>query len=203
MQNKQNKAVTYNATVTNEKLSVLSNLVNVGKNASVLLTIGKAMMKGNELPTWAKAMPLSHFENVFNLSERSLAKVCNTDSYHDLRAMINTHLKGEVIKTSQAESLDKIMTIKSFQDMSVLKEIKMAYVAHTQTKHLLNVISFMTGAHDTSVPNVEVKQIDLSALTDTLNNLDESQALLMLEVLQGRLNVIAQTTEQVKTKKAA
>lgn len=203
MQNKQNKAVTYNATVTNEKLSVLSNLVNVGKNASVLLTIGKAMMKGNELPTWAKAMPLSHFENVFNLSERSLAKVCNTDSYHDLRAMINTHLKGEVIKTSQAGSLDKIMTIKSFQDMSVLKEIKMVYVSHTQTKHLLNVISFMTGAHDTSVPNVEVKQIDLSALTDTLNNLDESQALLMLEVLQGRLNVIAQTTEQVKTKKAA
>lgn len=201
MQNKQNQAVTYNATVTNEKLSVLSNLVNVGKNASVLLTIGKAMMKGNELPTWAKAMPLSHFENVFNLSERSLAKVCNTDSYHDLRAMINTHLKGEVIKTSQAESLDKIMTIKSFQDMSVLKEIKMAYVAHTQAKHLLNVISFMTGAHDTSVPNVEVKQIDLSALTDTLNNLDESQALLMLEVLQGRLNVITQ--DQVKTKKVA
>lgn len=203
MQNKQNQAVTYNATVTNEKLSVLSNLVNVGKNASVLLTIGKAMIKGNELPTWAKAMPLSHFENVFNLSERSLAKVCNTDSYHEIRSMINTHLKGEVIKTSQAESLDKIMTIKAFQDMIILKEIKNAYVAHSQAKQLLKVISFMTGAHDTSVPNVEVKQIDLSALTDTLNNLDESQALLMLEVLQGRLNVIAQVTEQVKTKKAA
>ena len=196
MQNKQNQAVSYNATVTNEKLSVLSNLVNVGKNASVLLTIGKAMMKGNELPTWAKAMPLTHFENVFNLSEKSLAKVCNTDSYHDLRAMINTHLKGEVIKTSQAESLDKIMTIKAFQDMSVLKEIKNAYVAHTQAKQLLNVISFMTGAHDISVPTVAPKQLDLSALTDTLNNLDESQALLMLEVLQGRLNVIAQ--DQVK-----
>ena len=203
MQNKQNQAVTYNATVTNEKLSVLSNLVNVGKNASVLLTIGKAMIKGNELPTWAKAMPLTHFENVFNLNERSLAKVCNTDSYHDLRAMINTHLKGEVIKTSQAESLDKIMTVKAFQDMSVLKEIKMAYVAHTQAKQLLNVISFMTGAHYTSVPSVTPNQLDLSVLTDTLNNLDESQALLMLEVLQGRLNVIAQTTEQVKTKKVA
>ncbi len=93
MLNKQNQAVTYNATVTNEKLSVLSSLVNVGKNASVLLTIGKAMIKGNELPKWAKAMPLSHFENVFNLSEESLAKVCNTDSYHEIRAMINTHLK--------------------------------------------------------------------------------------------------------------
>ena len=196
MQNKQNQAVSYNATVTNEKLSVLSNLVNVGKNASVLLTIGKAMMKGNELPTWAKAMPLTHFENVFNLSEKSLAKVCNTDSYHDLRAMINTHLKGEVIKTSQAENLDKIMTIKAFQDMSVLKEIKNAYVAHTQAKQLLNVIGFMAGAHDISVPTVAPKQLDLSALTDTLNNLDESQALLMLEVLQGRLNVIAQ--DQVK-----
>ena len=196
MQNKQNQAVSYNATVTNEKLSVLSNLVNVGKNASVLLTIGKAMMKGNELPTWAKAMPLTHFENVFNLSEKSLAKVCNTDSYHDLRAMINTHLKGEVIKTSQAENLDKIMTIKAFQDMSVLKEIKNAYVAHSRAKQLLKVFSFMTGAHDISVPTVAPKQLDLSALTDTLNNLDESQALLMLEVLQGRLNVIAQ--DQVK-----
>ena len=196
MLNKQNQAVTYNATVTNEKLNVLSNLVNVGKNASVLLTIGKAMIKGNELPTWAKAIPLSHFENVFNLSEKSLSKVCNTDSYHDIRAMINTHLKGEVIKTSQAESLDKIMTIKAFQDMSVLKEIKTAYVAHSQAKQLLKLFSFLTGAHDTSVPKMESKQIDLSKLTSTLNSLDESQALLMLEVLQGRLNVISQDNLQ-------
>ncbi len=196
MLNKQNQAVTYNATVTNEKLSVLSNLVNVGKNASVLLTIGKAMIKGNDLPTWAKAMPLSHFENVFNLSEESLAKVCNTDSYHEIRAMINTHLKGEVIKTSQAKSLDKIMTIKTFQDMSILKEIKNAYVAHSQAGQLLKVFSFMTGAHNTSVPTVEVKKINLSELTSTLNSLDESQALLMLEVLQGRLNVLSQDNLQ-------
>ena len=196
MLNKQNQAVTYNATVTNEKLSVLSNLVNVGKNASVLLTIAKAMMKGNELPTWAKAMPLSHFENVFNLSEKSLAKVCNTDSYHELRAMINIHLKGEVIKTSQAESLDKIMTIKAFQDMSILKEIKNAYIAHSQAKQLLKVIGFMTGAHDTSVPKVESKQVDLSELTSTLNRLDESQVLLMMEVLQGRLNALSQDSLQ-------
>ena len=196
MQNKQNQAVTYNATVTNEKLSVLSNLVNVGKNASVLLTIGKAMMKGNELPTWAKAMPLTHFENVFNLSEKSLAKVCNTDSYHEIRSMINIHLKGEVIKASQAESLDKIMTVKAFQDMSILKEIKNAYVAHSQAKQLLNAISFMTGAHDTSVPNVEVKKIDLSELTSTLNTLDENQVLLMMQVLQGRLNELSQDNLQ-------
>ena len=196
MLNKQNQAVTYNATVTNEKLNVLSNLVNVGKNASVLLTIGKAMMKGNDLPTWAKAMSLTHFENVFNLSEKSLAKVCNTDSYHELRSMINTHLKGGVIKTSQAESLDKIMTIKAFQDMSILKEIKNAYIAHSQAKQLLKLFSFLTGAHDTSVPTVEVKKIDLSELTSTLNSLDESQALLMLEVLQGRLNVISQDNLQ-------
>lgn len=196
MLNKQNQAVTYNATVTNEKLSVLSNLVNVGKNASVLLTIGKAMMKGNDLPTWAKTMPLSHFENVFNLSEKSLAKVCNTDSYHEIRAMINIHLKGEVIKTSQAESLDKIMTIKAFQDMSILKEIKNAYVANSQAKQLLKVFSFMTGAHDTSVPSVEAKKIDLSELTSTLNTLDESQVLLMMEVLQGRLNALSQDNLQ-------
>ena len=196
MLNKQNQAVTYNATVTNEKLSVLSNLVNVGKNASVLLTIGKAMMKGNDLPTWAKAMPLSHFENVFNLSEKSLAKVCNTDSYHELRTMINTHLKGEVIKTSQVESLDKIMTIKAFQDMSILKEIKNSYIAHSQAKQLLKLFSFLTGAHDTSVPNVEVKQIDLSELTSTLNALDESQVLLMMQVLQGRLNELSQDNLQ-------
>ena len=196
MLNKQNQAVTYNAIVTKEKLSVLSNLVNIGKNASVLLTIGKAMMKGNELPTWAKTMPLSHFENVFNLSEKSLAKVCNTDSYHELRAMINIHLKGEVIKTSQAESLDKIMTIKAFQDMGILKEIKNAYVANSQAKQLLKVFSFMTGAHDTSVPTVEVKKIDLSELTSTLNSLDESQVLLMMQVLQGRLNELSQDNLQ-------
>ena len=153
-------------------------------------------MKGNELPTWAKTMPLSHFENVFNLSEKSLARVCNTDSYHEIRAMINIHLKGEVIKTSQAESLDKIMTIKAFQDMSILKEIKNAYVAHSQAKQLLKVISFMTGSHDTSVPSVEAKKIDLSELTSTLNTLDESQVLLMMQVLQGRLNELSQDNIQ-------
>lgn len=188
MLNKANQAVTYNATVTNEKLSVLSNLVNVGKNASVLLTIGKAMMKGNELPTWAKAMPLSHFEKVFNLSEKSLAKVCNTDSYHEIRSMINIHLKGEVIKTSQAESLDKIMTVKTFQDMSILKDIKNAYVAHSQGKQLLKVLSFMTGAHDTSVPKQVIKEINLSDLTADLQKLELDQARLMLEVLQGHIN---------------
>lgn len=188
MLNKANQAVTYNANVTNEKLSVLSNLVNIGKNASVLLTIGKAMMKGNDLPTWAKAMPLSHFENVFNLSEKSLAKVCNTDSYHELRTMINIHLKGEVIKTSQAESLDKIMTIKAFQDMSILKDIKNAYVAHSQAKQLLKVISFMTGSHDTSAPKQVIKKINLSDLTADLQILDLDQARLMMEVLQGHIN---------------
>ena len=110
--------------------------------------------------------------------------------------MINIHLKGEVIKTSQAESLDKIMTIKDFQDMSILKEIKNAYIAHSQAKQLLKVISFMTGAHDTSVPTVEVKKIDLSELTSTLNTLDESQVLLMMQVLQGRLNELSQDNLQ-------
>ena len=54
----------------------------------------------------------------------------------------------------------------------------------------------MTGAHDTSVPTVEVKKIDLSELTSTLNTLDESQVLLMMQVLQGRLNELSQDNLQ-------
>ena len=54
----------------------------------------------------------------------------------------------------------------------------------------------MTGAHDTSVPTVEFKKIDLSELTSTLNTLDESQVLLMMQVLQGRLNELSQDNLQ-------
>ena len=133
-------------------------------------------------------------------------KLCVDFRYLNIRCRETTALEDnaqnrkkleKAIERMEAEILLGIFDYaKYFPKSSRLKEIKNAYVAHTQAKQLLKVISFMTGAHDTSVPTVEVKKIDLSELTSTLNTLDESQVLLMMQVLQGRLNDLSQDNLQ-------
>lgn len=187
MNNLEDKAVTYNSNVTAEKLNVLTSLVNTGKNANVLLTIAKAMMRGNELPKWALTLTVKHFEELFNLSEKSLSKCCSVDSYHDIRSMVNIHLKDQVITSVMYEKLNSVLTVKKFQNVEILLTIKAKYEAMQVTKGMMNAFASV-GAHvvtpDVVVPKAK---IDLSVLTQTLNDLDIDEARLMLEVLQGRL----------------
>ena len=187
MNNIEDKAMTYNSNVTAEKLNVLTSLVNTGKNANVLLTIAKAMMKGKDLPKWALTLTVKHFEEVFNLSEKSLSKCCSVDSYHDIRSMINIHLKDQVITSVMYETLNSILTVKKFQNVEILLTIKAKYEAMQVAKGIMNAFASV-GAYavtpDVAVPKAK---IDLSVLTQTLNDLDIDEARLMLEVLQGRL----------------
>ena len=187
MNNIKDKAVTYNSNVTAEKLNVLTSLVNTGKNANVLLTIAKAMIKGKDLPKWALTLTVNHFEALFNLSEKSLSKCCSVDSYHDIRSMVNIHLKDKVITSVMYETLNSILTVKKFQNVEILLTIKAKYEAMQVTKGIL--IAFASvGAHEVS-ENVTVPKakIDLSALTQILNDLELDEVRLMTEVLQGRL----------------
>ena len=187
MNNIKDKAVTYNSNVTAEKLNVLTSLVNTGKNANVLLTIAKAMMKGNDLPKWALTLTVNHFEALFNLSEKSLSKCCSVDSYHDIRSMVNIHLKDQVITSVMYETLNSILTVKKFQNVEILLTIKAKYEAMQVTKGIMNAFASV-GAHEVS-ENVTVPKakIDLSALTQILNDLELDEVRLMTEVLQGRL----------------
>ena len=187
MNNIKDKAVAYNSNVTAEKLNVLTSLVNTGKNANVLLTIAKAMIKGNELPKWALTLTVNHFEALFNLSEKSLSKCCSVDSYHDIRSMVNIHLKDKVITSVMYETLNSILTVKKFQNVEILLTIKAKYEAMQVTKGIMNAFASV-GAHEVS-ENVTVPKakIDLSALTQTLNDLELDEVRLMMEVLQGRL----------------
>lgn len=187
MNNIKDKAVTYNSNVTAEKLNVLTSLVNTGKNAHVLLTIAKAMMKGNDLPKWALTLTVKHFEELFNLSEKSLSKCCSVDSYHDIRSMVNIHLKDQVITSVMYETLNSILTVKKFQNVEILLTIKAKYEAMQVAKGILSAFASV-GAHEVSQNVVVPKaKIDLSALTQTLNDLELDEVRLMMEVLQGRL----------------
>ena len=187
MNNIKDKAVTYNSNVTAEKLNVLTSLVNTGKNANVLLTIAKAMIKGSDLPKWALTLTVNHFEALFNLNEKSLSKCCSVDSYHDIRSMVNIHLKDQVITSVMYETLNSILTVKKFQNVEILLTIKAKYEAMQVAKGIMNAFASV-GAYavtpDVAVPKAK---IDLSVLTQTLNDLDIDEARLMLEVLQGRL----------------
>ena len=187
MNNIKDKAVTYNSNVTAEKLNVLTSVVNTGKNANVLLIIAKAMMKGNDLPKWALTLTVNHFEALFNLSEKSLSKCCSVDSYHDIRSMVNIHLKDKVITSVMYETLNSILTVKKFQNVEILLTIKAKYEAMQMAKGIRNAFASV-GAYavtpDVAVPKAK---IDLSVLTQTLNDLDIDEARLMMEVLQGRL----------------
>ena len=187
MKNVENKAVTYNADVTDAKLSILTDLMNTGKNAHVLLIVGKAMKSGKDLPKWCTYLGNEHFEKVFNLSEKTLKKVCETDDYANIRTMINIHCKGEVITANQLIILDKVLTIKAFQSVDILKTIKLTYNAKLNAEQLLKVFGSF-GAHTIEKEVKDLpKQHDLSALTQTLRDLDLDQALLMMEVLQGKI----------------
>ena len=187
MKNIENKALTYNADVTDAKLSMLTDLMNTGKNAHVLLTVGKAMRSGKDLPKWCAYLGNEHFEKVFNLSEKTLKKICETNDYAHIRTIINIHCKGEVITANQLVILDKVLTIKAFQSVDILKTIKLAYNAKLNAEQLLQVFGSF-GAHtiEKEVKGLP-KQHDLSVLTQTLRDLDLDQALLMMEVLQGKI----------------
>ena len=180
MNNIKDKAVTYNSNVTAEKLNVLTSLVNTGKNANVLLLIAKAMMKGNDLPKWALTLTVKHFEDLFNLSEKSLSKCCSVDSYHNIRSMVNIHLKDQVITSVMYETLNSILTVKKFQNVEILLTIKAKYEAMQVAKGIRNAFASV-GAYavtpDVAVPKAK---IDLSVLTQTLNDLDIDEARLMM-----------------------
>lgn len=186
-------------TINDKVLTTLNTLSNTGKNATILLTIAKAINADKALPAWAEdTLGQQFFINVLTSSERTIAKVCKDDSYHDLRAIVNTWNKAQRLTVAQYETLKTLMTIKVFQNNEVLKDIK----AQAEMVAALAVTKALIGCHDVTITGNEVQKKQAKA-TDYFSNLEAFKAgidtvenaddlALMLEIIQARLNAQAQ-----------
>lgn len=197
-------------TINDKTLTTLTQLSNTGKNAAILLTIAKAINADKDLPKWAeKALGKQFFINVLTSSERTINKVCKDDSYSDLRSIINTFDKEQRLTVSQYEKLKTLLTIKVFQNNDMLKSIK----AQAETIAALTVTKALIGCHDVTLTGNEVKKAIVKehkhfsnmemfkAGIDTVDN--ATDLVLMMEIIQAKLDAQAQPVAQAKTKKVA
>ena len=190
-------------TINDKVLNTLNTLSSTGKNATILLTIAKAINADKALPAWAlDTLGEKFFINVLTSPERTIAKVCKDDSYHELRSIVNTWNKAQRLTVAQYETLKTLMTIKVFQNNDVLKTIK----AEAEMVAALAVTKALFGCHDVTITGNEVQKAKAKD-TDYFNNLESFKAgidtvdsaddlVLMMEIIQARLE--AQTQAQHK-----
>lgn len=186
-------------TINDKVLNTLNTLSATGKNATILLTIAKAINADKALPAWAEeTLGQKFFINVLTSPERTIAKVCKDDSYHELRSIVNTWNKTQRLTVGQYETLKTLMTIKVFQNNEVLKTIK----AQAEMVAAITVTKALFGCHDVTITGNEVQKKQAKA-TDYFSNLEAFKAgidsvenaddlALMMEIIQARLNAQAQ-----------
>lgn len=118
----------YKTTPSLNIISALNEMIETGKNATVLLTLANNMKENKQLPKWAKAaFSVEHFEKLFALKITAFRKVVKDDSYNFLRTVINIELKGSVITEDQALKLKQLLTIQTFANNEFLTKILATY----------------------------------------------------------------------------
>lgn len=118
----------YKTAPTLNIISALNEMIETGKNASVLLQLANNMKENKQLPKWAKsAFTVEHFEKLFSLKITAFRKVVKDDSYNFLRTVINIELKGSVITEDQALKLKQLLTIQVFANNEFLTKILAKY----------------------------------------------------------------------------
>lgn len=195
----------------------ITSVQNIGKNALVLKNIAQAISKGKPNPTYdffvsdGLENPISKI--ALGLTSKELAlKASKADNYAlyfeafkkwakkpnvELDAEQKRLLKVNVI--SKARVLRDGLFSKYVHDELSLNDLKYHFEAFTTKPKAEPEPSVSDESKPLQTVEVEEnKEPDLSALTETLNGLNLDQALLMLEVLQGRIS----TLEQEKFKKA-
>lgn len=128
--------------------TILESQVNLGKNASVLLTIAKAINDNKTLPTWANKIGKAHFQAVFAKSEKQFSQVAARDSYAQLRTILNAK---ELNSTLYSLAKD-LLTVQAFQNLDCLKKVVEQFEAKQLASHLFTIL----GKVDTTVTGREL-----------------------------------------------
>lgn len=166
--------------------TILESQVNLGKNASVLLTIAKAINDNKTLPTWANKIGKAHFQAVFAKSEKQFSQVAARDSYAQLRTILN----AKELDSTLYNLAKDLLTVQAFQNLECLKKVINEYESKQLTLHLFGLMgkveTTLTGKELDGLTGeppapVEPAPVEPQQISDLKLNADEVlQALLLL-----------------------
>ena len=202
-------------------IATLNDLSKQGKNALVLLQVAKAIKADKPLPVWADVyFGKDHFMKIFNLRTVDLKKVCGSDSYAELRSIINTYANKGTLTEKQAQTFQSLMTIQTFAKNTELQRMKtellwqvaetmIFYFALACNPHKINAYQKAYGQAQRDkqsltpkLDNLPIEFTNLELFKNKIDQIDsDSDLVLMLEIIQSKLD--AQTQAQTKPIKVA
>lgn len=216
-----NKLVANNAQLQNnivnleleKAISTLNELTKQGKNALVLLQVAKAIQADKPLPVWADVyFGKDHFMKIFSLKTTDLKKVCSSDSYAELRSIINTYGKNGTLTEKQAQTFQGLMTIQTFAKNTELQRMKnellwqvcetmIFHFALAANPHKINAYQKAYGQAQRDkqnlAPTLDNLPLEFTNLELFKNKIDQvnsdSDLVLMLEIIQAKIDSQAKT----------
>ena len=195
-----------NASLASQALPFIQAIENIGKNASVLKNIVKAVKSSKSNATYDffvnDGLEDAVTKMALNLTTQEKAlKACKYDNLHQYQLEFKKWAKLPNAEMTQ-ENKDNVKRI--IAKAQILREGMFSKYVHGQISLNDLKIAFDLTSKPTdktaepetisgNEPSEKVetpKELDLSALTATLNSLDLDQARLMMEVLQGRITAL-------------
>ena len=197
-------------------IATLTELTKQGKNALVLLQVAKAIKADKPLPVWADVyFGKEHFMKIFSLKTLDLKKVCSSDSYADLRSIINTYANKGTLTEKQAQTFQSLMTIQTFAKNTELQRMKkellwqvaetmIFYFALACNPHKINAYQKAWGQAQLDkqaiapvLDNLPIEFTNLELFKNKIDQIEsDSDLVLMLEIIQSKLD--AQTEAGVQ-----
>lgn len=183
-------------------ISALNEMIETGKNASVLLQLANNMKENKQLPKWAKsAFTVEHFEKLFSLKITAFRKVVKDDSYNFLRTVINIELKGSVINDDQALKLKQLLTIQTFANNEFLTKILAKYENSLIDESNDNESIIDSSIEAPSTNAVKTEKSEVFLLGEKIKALGLDDAVALRQLLDQHIDALM--AENVEAEKAA
>lgn len=195
-----------NASLATQAMPYIQAIENIGKNASVLKNIAKAIKSSKTNATYDFFVNDGLENQVVKMAlalttQEKALKACKYDNLHQYMAEFKKWAKMPKAEMTQ-ESKDNVKRIIAKAQMlreGVFSKYVHGQISITDLRIAFDLTSNPTAENSTdetisgtepSEKSEPTKDLDLSTLTATLNSLDLDQARLMMEVLQGRINAL-------------
>lgn len=191
-----------NASLATQALPFIQAIENIGKNASVLKNIVKAVKSSKTNATYDFFVndgledAVTKMALALTTQEKAL-KACKYDNLHQYQVefkkwaklpnaeMTQEHKDNVKCIIAKAQILREGVFSKYVHGQISLNDLKIAF--DLTSNPTAEVAPDTISGTEPSEKAPEIQATDLSALTATLNSLDLDQARLMMEVLQGHI----------------
>lgn len=184
-------------------ITALTSLVNQGKNAHVLLTIANAINSEKALPEWVTDyFSKDYFLAVLTAKDKTIQAVCKSDSYADLRMIINAFKKNAMLTKPQYEKLCKLLSIQTFKTNQKLVDLKIK----AENAHALkdsDKQESVTGKNESAIESTADNDFfDCELFNNQIKNLTDIATLELIAQIVRERTIALQLTENQPMKKA-